>query len=174
MLVKCLVGRYADHFGMEERYKWRLNSECFFEAMSQPCNIPTPRYVVCDCQHCGGHIEFDGNEFAEENSIVPCPHCGLETKIFIPILQVEKDSTELPSPVASQKAVKREGFFCGGDEPIPAPVLAEQPVIEDRSEQHSIGNTPELTEDQIKSVGKRPKTMVWPSNFIMRATKMSP
>ena len=37
----------------------------------------------CSCQHCAGGIEFDASEFAEENSIVPCPHCGLETKLFV-------------------------------------------------------------------------------------------
>jgi hypothetical protein len=54
--------------------------------MNQPAEQKPPRYVTCHCQFCDGHIEFDANEFAEENSIVPCPHCGLETKIFIPVL----------------------------------------------------------------------------------------
>jgi hypothetical protein len=44
----------------------------------------SPNYVVCQCQHCDGHIEFDANELVEENCIVSCPHCGLETKIGIP------------------------------------------------------------------------------------------
>jgi hypothetical protein len=99
--------------------------------MSQPSNQSAPRYVVCHCQHCYGHIEFDANEFAEQNSIVPCPHCSLETKIFIPISQVEKEPMDLAPSVASQIALKREGFFCGevavkeigtssGGEPIPA------------------------------------------------------
>jgi putative phage-type endonuclease len=54
--------------------------------MSEPGNQSEPNYVVCHCQHCDGHIEFDANEFAEANSILPCPHCGLETKIAIPIV----------------------------------------------------------------------------------------
>ncbi len=74
--------------------------------MSQPSNQPAPRYVVCDCQHCDGHIEFDANEFAEENSIVPCPHCGLETKLFI--------TQKVAAPAGPDSpAVRREGFFCG-------------------------------------------------------------
>jgi hypothetical protein len=44
----------------------------------------TPQYVTCRCQHCDCGIEFDATQLAEENSIVPCPHCGLETKISIP------------------------------------------------------------------------------------------
>ena len=37
----------------------------------------------CDCDYCGGGIEFDASEFSEENSAVPCPHCGQETKLKI-------------------------------------------------------------------------------------------
>ena len=123
--------------------------------MNQPSNSPAPCYVVCDCQHCGGHIEFDANEFAEANSIVPCPHCGLETKIFIPNLQAKKVSSQLPSPVTSPNNARREGFFCGGSEPIPTQVSAEQRATEGRSERHSLDNAPEFTDDQIKSVGER-------------------
>jgi TPR repeat protein len=43
-----------------------------------------PHYVTCRCGHCEGHIEFNANEFAEENSIVPCPHCGAKTKLYLP------------------------------------------------------------------------------------------
>lgn len=68
-----------------------------------------PRYVSCPCQHCNGPIEFDVNEFVEENSIVPCPHCSLETNIFIPTGQTEKVPTEQPSSVASPNTVRREG-----------------------------------------------------------------
>lgn len=74
-----------------------------------------PRYVTCHCKHCDGRIEFDANELVEENSIVPCPHCGLETKIFIPVAHPEKAPTEGASSVACPKAVRREGFFCGED-----------------------------------------------------------
>jgi hypothetical protein len=81
--------------------------------MSEPSIQPSPRYVVCNCQHCNGHIEFDANAFAEENSVVPCPHCSLETKIFIPIAQAEIVTTQLPAFVAAPNAVRREDFFCG-------------------------------------------------------------
>jgi|SRR5450432_3172392 putative phage-type endonuclease len=94
--------------------------------MSQPSEQSAPRYVTCQCRHCDEHIEFDENAFTEENSIVPCPFCGLETKIFIPILPAKKIPTELPSLVASPNTERREGFFCGGDEPSPI----EQPTTE--------------------------------------------
>jgi hypothetical protein len=123
--------------------------------MNLPAEQKPPRYVTCRCQHCDGHIEFDANEFTEDNSIVPCPHCGLETKIFIPTGQTEKVLTEPPSSVVNSNAVRREGFFCGGGEPIIAQVSAEQPATEGRSERHPLGNAPELTEDQIKLVGER-------------------
>ena len=87
--------------------------------MSQLSKQFAPRYVTCQCEHCEEHIEFDANEFAEENSILPCPHCGLETKIFIPVLQAERIPTELPSSNANPNTVRREGFFCGGGEPSP-------------------------------------------------------
>jgi DNA-directed RNA polymerase subunit RPC12/RpoP len=45
---------------------------------------PSANYATCPCQHCGGAMEFDASELVEENSLVQCPHCGLETKLFIP------------------------------------------------------------------------------------------
>lgn len=103
--------------------------------MSQPSNQPVSRYVVCPCQHCDVHIEFDANEFTEENSLVLCPHCGLETKIFIPVSQPEKVPTKLPSSVVSPSTIRREGFFCGGSEPPPQ-VTTEQPVTKVWREWH--------------------------------------
>ena len=45
----------------------------------------SPRYVTSHCRHCDGGIEFDANQLdAAEDTTVPCPHCGLETKIFVP------------------------------------------------------------------------------------------
>ena len=76
---------------------------------------------------------------------MPCPHCGLETKIFIPISQAEKVPPILPSSVASPNTPRREGFFCGTSEILQESVGDEQPVA----------SVPDLTEDQIRSVGKR-------------------
>jgi hypothetical protein len=117
--------------------------------MSQSSEQSTPRYVTCQCQHCDGHIEFDANEFVEESSIVPCPHCGLETKIFIPILQAEEIPAELPTSISSPNAVRREGFFYEevaiqetgtnvSGEPIPTQNAATLPT--DRQTKSSISN----------------------------------
>jgi hypothetical protein len=40
--------------------------------------------AMCRCRHCEEHIEFDAADFAEEFSMVPCPHCGLETRLALP------------------------------------------------------------------------------------------
>jgi len=52
--------------------------------MSQPSEQPEPRYVICHCKHCDGHIEFDANELTEENWTVSCPFCGSETQLHVP------------------------------------------------------------------------------------------
>jgi len=57
-----------------------------------------PRFVVCRCQHCDGKIEFDANLLVEANSRVPCPHCGLETKIFVPNPQTAIQTAPSPAP----------------------------------------------------------------------------
>ena len=44
-----------------------------------------PHYIKVACEHCAGGIEFDGNQLADgETCHVPCPHCGLDTVIFVP------------------------------------------------------------------------------------------
>jgi hypothetical protein len=40
-------------------------------------------FVICPCQFCDERIEFDAEAF-EPNQSIPCPHCGLETILFIP------------------------------------------------------------------------------------------
>jgi len=48
--------------------------------------IMSENFVTCQCQHCDGHIEFDASGFARgETRTVECPHCKLETLIFVPI-----------------------------------------------------------------------------------------
>ncbi|MGH7975809.1 MAG: DUF6232 family protein, partial [Limisphaerales bacterium] len=45
----------------------------------------------CQCQHCDGSIEFDaadfefssGNDVRSFGQIIPCPHCGMETAIYL-------------------------------------------------------------------------------------------
>jgi hypothetical protein len=39
--------------------------------------------VKCSCQHCNGHIEFESEGF-QPGTRLECPHCKMETPLFIP------------------------------------------------------------------------------------------
>jgi hypothetical protein len=39
--------------------------------------------VTCRCQQCNGNIEFDASLF-QAGTMTTCPHCGIETQLFIP------------------------------------------------------------------------------------------
>lgn len=40
--------------------------------------------MACRCRHCGNGIEFDANQMGEdETRVVECPHCQMETTIFV-------------------------------------------------------------------------------------------
>src|ERR1035437_1826989 len=57
--------------------------------MNEPDAQTAPNYVTCSCQHCGGKIEFDANQLDPTDlPTVPCPHCELQTTIFVPEEQV--------------------------------------------------------------------------------------
>lgn len=58
-----------------------------------------PNYVTCRCKHCDGGIEFDANELTAENSIFPCPHCGLQAQLSIP--KQEAKPAEIPTEEVS-------------------------------------------------------------------------
>jgi hypothetical protein len=63
--------------------------------MSNPPNEPL-RFVTCPCQHCDGHIEFDASDFTkDETRTVECPHCHLETVIFVPKEKAAKPMIDL-------------------------------------------------------------------------------
>ena len=38
-------------------------------------------YITCPCRRCGDNIEFP---FTSAGQIIACPHCNLETDLFIP------------------------------------------------------------------------------------------
>ena len=71
--------------------------------MNQSDAPPVPNYVTCPCQYCSGKIEFDANQLdVAENTTVPCPHCGLETMIFVPeqkVPPVISDIKSLPARI---------------------------------------------------------------------------
>ena len=51
--------------------------------MNNPPNDPA-RFVTCRCQHCNGNIEFDASGFQPgQTRSAECPHCHLETLLFI-------------------------------------------------------------------------------------------
>jgi hypothetical protein len=57
--------------------------------MSPPGQQTTPHWVKVACEHCSGGIEFDSNQLADWETclapcLVPCPHCQLNTTIFVP------------------------------------------------------------------------------------------
>jgi hypothetical protein len=62
----------------------------------------------CSCNNCSGHLEFD--ESAAGSTVV-CPHCGMDTLLFIPFVERAQEKpkpTPPPDPPPSQ--------------PIPSPV----------------------------------------------------
>ena len=59
-------------------------------------------YMTCSCQHCSGHIKFDPSQLHKgETRTVECPHCHLETILFIP-------QTSQPSPKTEDKRIIRK------------------------------------------------------------------
>src|ERR1017187_1522380 len=43
-----------------------------------------PSLTSCPCQHCNGHIQFDPATLSAENNKTTCPHCSMETILFVP------------------------------------------------------------------------------------------
>ena len=43
----------------------------------------TCKIITCPCQHCDGNIEFSSENF-QRGMKHDCPHCGMETTLFIP------------------------------------------------------------------------------------------
>ena len=84
MIAKCP----CEHCGVNIEF----STEEFLSGSSVPCptcgketTLSVGNVIVnCPCQHCFGAIEFESSGLVEENSLVQCPHCGLETKLFIP------------------------------------------------------------------------------------------
>jgi hypothetical protein len=80
----------------------------------------------CSCQNCHGGIEFEAEELTEQNCVVTCPHCGIETKCFLPeenILPIPATQSfcdRLPSlpPASSDEPIKwwRKGAGIGDAE----------------------------------------------------------
>jgi len=52
--------------------------------------------VKCPCQHCNGHIEFEADGF-QAGTRAECPHCHLETVLFIPAVSLRSTKRESSS-----------------------------------------------------------------------------
>jgi len=58
-------------------------------------NAAASKFVTCRCQCCDNGIEFDASDFAkDETRTVLCPHCELETILYVP---------PIPTPPAPPK-----------------------------------------------------------------------
>jgi hypothetical protein len=86
--------------------------------------IDQPILVICRCNLCDGGIEFDAQDFQSgETRFVECPHCKMETILFVPpdetsklpILQPflthEKAADFLYSITDAQKTVDLDRFY---------------------------------------------------------------
>jgi DNA-directed RNA polymerase subunit RPC12/RpoP len=53
---------------------------------------PKRTLAVCTCNTCSAHLEFDpGNA----GTTIQCPHCGIETVLFIPQVAVERTTADI-------------------------------------------------------------------------------
>jgi DNA-directed RNA polymerase subunit RPC12/RpoP len=46
----------------------------------------------CKCQHCSQNIEFDSDE---AGATIPCPHCGMETMLYVEPVPPYQSSLEV-------------------------------------------------------------------------------
>lgn len=83
-------------------------------------------FVICRCRHCEENIEFDANELGEESSMMPCPHCGLETRICAPKEEDHPEHGELATP-AQMDYLSRLGLT----PPPPLPFEAARLMIQE-------------------------------------------
>jgi DNA-directed RNA polymerase subunit RPC12/RpoP len=79
--------------------------------MNQP-DQKAPNYVACPCQYCSGKIEFDANKLdltgatgkVLAGQTIACPHCGMETILFVPQRNLEPPKAE-SKPTSSQTQI---------------------------------------------------------------------
>lgn len=61
----------------------------------------SPTYLSGSCIHCGGPFEF---EESAAGAVVPCPHCGQETRLFSLAISFDLPATSAPPMVAPEPA----------------------------------------------------------------------
>lgn len=110
---------------------------------------PNPRWAVCTCNSCSGHLEFDP---ANAGETVQCPHCGVDTVLLVPPMPDESARpTGGPPPPKSEPITLdaiRSGAWRAVDQPAepepntPAPTEepnpAEKPLQQPRKQFRTI------------------------------------
>lgn len=75
--------------------------------------------IKCPCNNCSAHVEF---ETEQAGQTIACPHCGLDTILFLP-------RTEKPKPAAAQPTPKNSNLkpcpFCDHQVSITAPTCPQ-------------------------------------------------
>ncbi len=73
-----------------------------------------PKFVVCSCNVCSGSLEFDASQ---AGTTIQCPHCGMDTILFVPAKPVEvsepptKQPRRKPNVSWKRKAVSLIALF---------------------------------------------------------------
>jgi hypothetical protein len=58
-----------------------------------------PEFVTCLCRSCSGQIEFELALFdPEDPAVIACPHCGVETQLYLPGPQAGNLAAQTPPP----------------------------------------------------------------------------
>lgn len=114
--------------------------------------------VTCLCQHCSGKIEFDASQLDPLEIItVPCPHCEVETKLFVPEQEVPPSVSDDDFQLRNAREVERE------EDNRKAGISAEQsnqaapernipPAIS-----HDLMQLPERTAEKLAPLDEKPK-----------------
>lgn len=64
-------------------------------------NTLAAAYAKCPCNNCNAKIEF---EIAHAGETVPCPHCGMDTVLFVPYVASPPKIPATPPPIPQAPA----------------------------------------------------------------------
>jgi hypothetical protein len=68
------------------------------------------KFVTCHCKSCSGGIEFERELFDPENpAVIECPHCGLETHLYIPSADEISHTLLVQESAATEKHKRARG-----------------------------------------------------------------
>jgi DNA-directed RNA polymerase subunit RPC12/RpoP len=69
----------------------------------------------CPCQNCNGHIEFEADQAGQT---VACPHCGVETLLFVPPKRTEPEPkpamVEIGTELTQREELDDESAYAHG------------------------------------------------------------